>query len=77
MSIYYVFPLSTRDILCYLLDAKADPSCQTEDGLTPLHIAAMWGRKDIVSKLLSSGADPSAVDNEGLMPIDYARDEGK
>lgn len=52
-------------------------SCQTEDGLSPLHVAAMWGKQEHIRILLDYGADPLICDNEDLIPADHARKEGK
>lgn len=32
----------------------ADPNCRSEDGMTPLHVAAMYGKVEIVRLLLVS-----------------------
>jgi len=40
---------------------------------TPLHIAAMFGRKEIVEFLISKGANPDLVDNEGMTPLGVAK----
>ncbi len=70
-------PISSSDeILSFLLDLGASPEIQTEDGLTPLHIASMWGRTELVKIILNSGADPLVPDNEGMLPIEYAQNEG-
>jgi hypothetical protein len=41
-------------------------------GLTPLHIAASWGRRDVAELLLAKKAEVSAKDNDGLMPFHTA-----
>lgn len=51
-------------------------SCQTDDGLTPLHVAAMWGKEELIRVLMSYGADPLICDNEEMVPADHARNEG-
>ena len=45
----------------------------TEDGKTPLHLAAYWDRSAVVELLLSTGkCDPLAKDNEGRTPLQEA-----
>lgn len=44
------------------------------DGLTPVHIAAAWGRIRILELLLANGGDPLQVDDEGRSPFHYAFD---
>ena len=41
------------DIVAVLLDSRGNPNVKSADGLTPLHIAAMWGHLQ-VSRLFSS-----------------------
>ena len=47
----------------------ADPS---QDGETPLHIAAFAGETTIARLLLDRGADPREPTETGAMPLDYA-----
>lgn len=44
------------EIVSMLLDAGADPSLQSEEGFTALHIAAMEDLPEICQKLLEAGA---------------------
>ncbi len=46
-------------------------------GLTPLHVAAGYGRTGMVRLLLDRGADPSVKDSGGRTPADTARRYGK
>lgn len=48
---------------------------RSDDGLTPVHIAAAWGRTEILSLLLASGGDPEARDTNYMTPLHYARKE--
>ena len=46
---------------------------RNEDGLTPVHVAAVWGRTGLLVLLLSCGGDPWIRDTEqGLTPLHLA-----
>ena len=47
-----------------------------EDGITPLHVASMYGQLSAIQALIENGADPFAVDSEGMAPLDYCVKEG-
>lgn len=44
--------------------------------MTPVHVAAAWGRINILQLLLANGGDPLYLDNDGHSPFHYAF-EGK
>lgn len=46
-----------------------------EDGITPLHVASMYGRLLTIKILIENGADPFVADNEGMTPLDYSSKE--
>ena len=48
----------------------------TQEGVTPLHIAAEIGREAVVSKLLAAGANKNAADHEGFTPLHIAVQNG-
>ena len=50
-----------RTIVDLLVRAGADPRIPAADGLTPLHMAAIWGNWHIVPTLLAAGADVNAI----------------
>ena len=59
-------------MLEYLLNHGSAIDSQTQEGLTPLHIAAMWGRSEQVATLLSHKADCSIVDSNGYNALMHA-----
>ncbi|KAM7349400.1 uncharacterized protein ACRADG_008381 isoform 2-T2 [Cochliomyia hominivorax] len=54
---------------------KADPNCRSDDNMTPLHVAAIYGRQEIVRLLLQHGAELDVYDNDKKTPVLYAIDE--
>jgi len=51
---------------------QADVDAQNNDGITPLHLAALVGDINIIRALLDAGADKSIEDNAGYTPYDLA-----
>lgn len=47
---------------------------RANDGMTPVHVAAAWGRINILQLLLANGGDPLYLDNDGRSPFHYAFD---
>ena len=47
-------------------------TCRSTEGLTPVHVAACWGRFQALEVLLWNGGDPSVEDEEGKTPITMA-----
>jgi|EP00908_Phaeocystis_cordata_P007133 ankyrin repeat protein len=64
--------LSSKDIVALLLNAKADPSAEDEDGWRPLHWAASINAEDPIRLLLEHGADPNARTRRGETPLHWA-----
>ena len=47
-----------------------------EDGISPLHVASMYGQLSAIQALIENGADPFSMDSEGMTPLDYSLKEG-
>ncbi|KAL5270992.1 hypothetical protein ACHWQZ_G001591 [Mnemiopsis leidyi] len=65
------------EIVAVLLDGNANPNNRAFDGLTPLHIAAMWGHLQAVELLVNSDADIEICDNDGKTALMLSRDMGQ
>ncbi|XP_039288667.1 GATA zinc finger domain-containing protein 14-like [Nilaparvata lugens] len=57
------------------LSNGGDPNLRSCDGMTPVHIAAAWGRIAILELLLQHGGDPWILDNENNNAFSYAHEE--
>ncbi|XP_076652345.1 uncharacterized protein LOC143358786 [Halictus rubicundus] len=51
-----------------------NPNVKSIDGLTPVHVAAAWGRVAVLELLLANGGDAVCLDYEGRSPFHYAFD---
>jgi hypothetical protein len=54
------------------LDHGVSPNVQSSEGITPVHVAAIWGLYDNLCTLLAFGGNVEIRDCEGLNAIDYA-----
>ncbi|CAN8003412.1 unnamed protein product [Ixodes hexagonus] len=59
-----------------LLDYGADPNAATTEGITALHIAAVWGNETSLLMLLEAGGDPRLHDDNGNDVFDLLLDSG-
>ncbi|XP_077440999.1 uncharacterized protein LOC144062997 isoform X2 [Vanacampus margaritifer] len=55
-----------------LLQHGADLNVRSSDGLTPLHVAAIWGCYQNLKLLLMNGGNPNIKDKEGNTPMRLA-----
>lgn len=56
-----------------LLDYGGDPDIPSADGLTPIHVAAMWNRVNCLKLLIDRGGNPYQKDNEGMNALKLAK----
>lgn len=61
-----------EEVIRALLKAGADINALSEDGRTPLFLAAFKGREDCVRTLLNSNADRTISTMEGKTPAEAA-----
>ena len=55
----------------------SDMVCIPEDnGMTPLHLASLWGYVEDIKVMLKYGADPTIKDKKGKTALDYAKEKG-
>ncbi|CAG5029727.1 unnamed protein product [Parnassius apollo] len=64
--------LKSKECTEIILKCGGDPNLRNDDGVTPVHIAAIWGRVDNLKLLIGCGGDPSQRDLDGLSAFDYA-----
>lgn len=69
----YEFALKVTSLI---LQNGGNPNVRSDDGLTPVHITAAWGRTEILKLLLSNGGDPEVRDINYKTPFHYAVEEG-
>ncbi|KAG5881389.1 hypothetical protein JTB14_012006 [Gonioctena quinquepunctata] len=65
----------TLKVTCLILQHGGNPNVRSDDSLTPVHIAAAWGRLEVLQLLLNCGGDPEARDNNYMTPFHYAKKE--
>ncbi|XP_023939254.2 ankyrin repeat and LEM domain-containing protein 1 [Bicyclus anynana] len=58
-----------------ILKNGGDPNLSNDDGITPVHIAAIWGKVDNMKLLIGCGGDPLKADYDGVSAFDYAVQE--
>ena len=50
----------------------ADPNVRSSEGMSPVHVAALWGRLDNLKLLINHGGDLNQTDDEGQNVLDFA-----
>ncbi|XP_063241826.1 ankyrin repeat and LEM domain-containing protein 1-like isoform X2 [Bacillus rossius redtenbacheri] len=55
------------------LQYGGDPNVRSVEGLTPVHVAAVWGQVATLYLLLVNGGDPRLTDEEGRDAFQHAR----
>ena len=70
-----VFFLSSS--LCFTTPSSSSSSLQSEDGVTALMSAAVWGHDTVIPLLLEADAQIDAQDNNGNTPLIFASAFGK
>lgn len=55
-----------------MLTAESNVDHQDEDGQTPLHIAAYWGRTEIVERLIHANCNVELRDKKGQTALEIA-----
>jgi hypothetical protein len=61
-----------REMICYLIDAGADPDAIDKSGVAPLHRAVRTRSSAAVSALIDRGADPLLMNKSGSTPLHLA-----
>ena len=61
-----------REMICFLVDAGADPDAIDKSGVAPLHRAVRTRSSAAVSALIDRGADPLLMNTSGSTPLHLA-----
>lgn len=54
--------------------AKCNPNVKSIEGLTPVHVASLWGRYRNLEILTTHGGDINETDDEGNNALDFTED---
>ena len=57
-----------------LKQAECNPNVKSTEGLTPVHVAALWGRYRNLEILTASGGNIKETDDEGNNALDFTED---
>lgn len=73
MLLCYSVRAGHEQLLASLLEHRASPNeAASEDGLRPLHWAAIYNNSKAITKLVESGANVNTRDKRGRIPLYYA-----
>lgn len=61
----------------FLIEQGAELNARSENGTTPLMMAARYGNSDLVPLLLKAGAEPRAANEQELTAADFAQRGGR
>lgn len=68
-AVYWAALAGHPEIVEWLLSQGGQLDWRSPEGLTPLHVAALFGNDRAVAVLLDHGADPAALDSHGQTPF--------
>jgi ankyrin repeat protein len=75
--LHYACSGPDNGVAAYLLAQGADINARSENGTTPLMMAARYGNADLVPLLLKAGAEPRAANEQELTAADFAQRSGR
>ena len=67
------FAAGNLDVVQYIMHAVDDNNPKDNNGKTPLHLAAMFGRSDVFKYMMENVNEKNPRDNEGNTPQDLAQ----
>lgn len=69
-------PFGSKDLIRFLIAAKADVNARDNNGRTALSFAAEQGNNSVTEELIRNGANIDLADNEGKTPLMWACEKG-
>jgi ankyrin repeat protein len=71
--LHYACSGPDNGVAAWLIEQGADINARSENGTTPLMMAARYGNGDLVPMLLRAGAEPRAANEQELTAADFAQ----